>query len=136
MCKLDTDRLRIMADVVNAAPNPSRREPLGIDAVRGQISSAHNKRQPKNKAIFDLLVKSTEFRIRMAAGEAIPRAERKPRAAIPLEESPVDTPLGAIPPWTSDSKKRKRASAVEEMETSGSELSSLAVSEFGDDCSV
>ncbi|KAF3031871.1 hypothetical protein E8E12_000947 [Didymella heteroderae] len=57
-CRMSTEQLQLMADAVNAAPNSSRLEPRGVDAVRGQITSAHNKSQPKNKAIFDLLVKA------------------------------------------------------------------------------
>lgn len=133
-CKLSTNALQMMADAVNAAPNPSRCDARGIDAVRGQITSAHNKSPPKNKAVFDLLAQSTGFRARMAAGEVIPKAVRKPKAAISRAEFPLDTPVPGTPRSTPDSKKRKRTAAVEETEPPGSELSSPAVSELGESC--
>lgn len=122
-----------MADAVNAVPNPSRLETRGIDAVHGQISSAHNKSQPKNKAIYDLLAKGTEFRARTSGGEAISEAELKPKAAIPLPDFPVDHPVTTTPPSTPGSRKSKRTIASEATEPSSSELSSPAVSELGED---
>lgn len=135
-CKLSTKQLQIMADAVNAVSNPSGLDPRGIDAVRGQITSARNKSPPKNKAVFDLLAKGTDFRARMSGGEAIPETERKPKTATPLSEFPVGPSVAATPPLTPDSKKRKRAAVVEETELSSSELSSPVLSEFGGDRSV
>jgi hypothetical protein len=136
--KLTTKQLQLMADAVNAAPNPLRVVPRGVDAVRGQIVSAHDKAQPKNKAIFDLLNRAVAFRARIAGGEAIPRAERKPQLAIPLSEFPVDPPVTAAGLSTPSGRKRKRAAAVEESdgEPSSSDLSSPPASEVGMDDGV
>jgi hypothetical protein len=130
-CRMSAEQLQLMADAVNASPNPSRSEPRGVDAVRGQITSAHNKSQPKNKAIFDLLAKGAAFRARMAGGETIPEAEQKPKAAIPLSEFPADPPVTATPPLIPGGEKRKRIAAVEETEPSSSELSSPSASGIG-----
>lgn len=136
--KLTTKQLQLMADAVNAARNPLRTEPRGVDAVRGQIVSAHDKAQPKNKAIFDLLAKSVTLRERIASGEVIPRAERKPKAAIPLSQFPVDPPVAAAAPSTPGGTKRKRTAAAEQSDTepSSSELSSPSVSEVDGNESV
>ncbi|KAF3050413.1 hypothetical protein E8E11_005337 [Didymella keratinophila] len=99
-CKLSTEQLQIMADAVNAVPNPSRLEPRGIDAVRSQITSAHNKSHPKNKEIFNLLAKGIDFCARMSGGEVVPGIEQKSKAAIPLSEFPVDTAVTASPTLT------------------------------------
>ncbi|KAJ4381703.1 hypothetical protein N0V86_003067 [Didymella sp. IMI 355093] len=130
-CRLSAEQLQLMADAVNASPNPSRSEPRGVDAVRGQITSAHNKSQPKNKPIFDLLAKGVAFRARMSGGETIPEAEQKPKAAISLSEFPADPPVAATPPLIPGGKKRKRIAAVEEREPSSSELSSPSASRIG-----
>lgn len=131
-CRLSTTQLQIMADAVNAAPNPSRTEPRGIDAVRGQIASAHDKARPKNKAVFDLLAKGADFRARESAGERISRGERKPGAAIPLSHFPVVPSRASAARSIPSGKKRKRTAAVGESESS-SELSSPAASVAGDD---
>lgn len=132
-CKLSTKQLQLMADAVNAAPNPLRSAPRGVDAVRGQIISAHDKDQPKNKAIFDLLGRAVVLRARVAGGEAVPRAERKPQFAIALSEFPVDPPAGAARPSLLGGRKHKRTAIVEESDegSSSSELSSPPASEVG-----
>ncbi|KAF2621640.1 hypothetical protein BU25DRAFT_463590 [Macroventuria anomochaeta] len=132
-CMLSTKQLQLMADAVNAAPNPLRSAPRGVDAVRGQIISAHDKAQPKNKAIFDLMARAVALRARIAGGEVIPRAERKPKLAIPLCEFPVDPPVAASDSLTPGGRKRKRAAAVEasDGEPPSSELSSPPGSEVG-----
>lgn len=133
-CKLSTKQLQLMADGVNSAPNPLRTTPRGVDAVRGQIISAHNRAQPKNKAIFDLLGRAVALRARTARGEVIPRAERKPHAAIALSEFPVEPPAAAAGSLTSGGRKRKRAAIVEKSdeEPSSSELSSPPASDVGE----
>lgn len=137
-CKMGTKQLQLMADAVNTAPNPLRMVPRGVDAVRGQIVSAHDKAQPKNKAIYDLLKTAASFRARIASGEAIPRAERKPQLAIPLTEFPVDPPVTATAPRTPGGRKRKRTATeeVSDDEPSSSELSSPPASEVGVDDGV
>ena len=132
-CKLSTKQLQLMAEAVNAASNPSRLVPRGVDAVRGQIVSAHDKAQPKNKAVFDLMAKAVSLRARIASGEVISRAERKPKLAISLSEFPVDPPVAAAGPSTPSGRKHKQTAAVEESDTepSSSELSSPPASEVG-----
>lgn len=134
-CKLSTKQLQLMANAVNAANNPLRTAPRGIDAIRGQILTAHIKAQPKNKAIFELNARAVALRSRIENGEAVPRAERKPQFAIPLAELPVDPSAAAV---ASGSKKRKRAAVKEESdeESSSSELSSPPASRVGDDDGV
>ncbi|KAJ4344332.1 hypothetical protein N0V95_006123 [Ascochyta clinopodiicola] len=132
-CKLSTAQLQLMADAVNAAPNPLRVTPRGVDAVRGQIISAHDKAQPKNKAVFDLTARAVALRARVTAGEAVPRAERKPRLAIALAKFPVDAPPAAAAPSTPGGKKRKRTAPGQDSdeEPSSSELSSPPASHVG-----
>ncbi|KAF9700310.1 hypothetical protein EKO04_001440 [Ascochyta lentis] len=133
-CKLSTAQLQLMADAVNAAPNPLRVAPRGVDAVRGQIISAHDKAQPKNKAIFDLTARAIALRARLATGEAVSRAQRKPRLAIALAEFPVDAQVAAAAaPSTPSSRKRKRVAPVQDSdeEPSSSELSSPTASQVG-----
>ncbi|UPX15394.1 uncharacterized protein EKO05_0005841 [Ascochyta rabiei] len=131
-CKLSTAQLQVMADAVNAAPNPLRVVPRGVDAVRGQIISAHDKAQPKNKAVFDLMAKAVVLRARIAAGEAVSGAERKPRLAIALTEFPVDA-LPAAASSTPSDRKRKRTAPVQDSdeEPSSSGLSSPSTSHVG-----
>jgi len=135
-CKLSTEQLQIMADAVNAVPNPSRLEPRGIDAVRSQITSDHNNSHPKNREIFNLLAKGIDFHARMSDGEEIPGIEQKSKAAISLSAFPVDTAVTATATLTPDSKKRKQTAFAEETEPSSSELSSPAVSGLGEDWSL
>ncbi|KAH6633238.1 hypothetical protein C7974DRAFT_471429 [Boeremia exigua] len=133
-CKLSTRQLQLLADAVNATQNPLRLVPRGVDAVRGQIVSAHDRAAPKNKAVFELLVTADKLRARIAAGEVLPRAERKPKAAIPLEDFPVEVPVAARSVADRDSRKRKRTAAVEsDTEPSSSELSEPPESEVGED---
>jgi hypothetical protein len=133
-CKLSANRLQAMADTVNTVANPLRAAPRGIDAVRGQIISAHAKAQPKNKEIFDLRVKAAALRARIDAGEIPSRAERKPQFAIPLSEFPVNPPAAATAPSTVRNKKRKRTAVVEDTEEqSSSGMSSPPESEPGED---
>lgn len=114
--KLTTKQLQLMADAVNAAPNPLRTAPRGIDSVRGQIITANDKTQPKNKAIFDLNARAVSLRARIENGEKVPRAERKPQYAIALSEFPVDPPAAVAGPSSSPSKKRKHTAEVEDSE--------------------
>lgn len=125
-CELGTKQLQRMADFVNTVPNSSRTMPRGVDAVRGQIVSSHDRPQPKNKAIFHLLAKAALFRSRIASGEEIFSAERQPELAIPLSQFPVDDPEMAPGRLTRGGKKRKRVIIVEknDKESFGSELSS------------
>ena len=125
-CKLSTRQLQLMADAVNTAENSLRTAPRGVDAVRGQIISAHDKAQPKNKAIFDLAVTAVAQRSRIERGEVVPRAERKPQFAIPLAAFPIDPPTATASSSTSIDRKRKRTTAVDDSdeEPSSSELSS------------
>lgn len=137
-CKLSTRQLQLMADAVNAASNPLRTTPRGVDAVRGQIISAHNKTQPKNKEIFDLLGTAMALRARLATGEVISRAERKPRAAIAPSEFPVEPPVAAVESLKPGGRKRKRGAVVKDSdgEPTSSELSSPPGSEVGGDKDV
>lgn len=132
-CKLSTKQLQLIADAVNTAENSLRTAPRGVDAVRGQIISAHDKAQPKNKAIFDLTVTAVAQRSRIKKGEVVPRAERKPQFAIPLAEFPVDPPMITASSNTSSGRKRKRDTIAEDSgeQPSCSELSSQPVSNDG-----
>lgn len=134
-CKLSTAQMQSMADAVNNAHNPLRMAPRGVDAVRGQIVSAHDKSPPKNKAVFELLARANALRARIASGEAVARAERKPAFAIPLSDFPVESAVGTpLLALAHGSKKRKRAVVVETggLEPSSSELSSPPASEIGE----
>ncbi|KAJ4989720.1 hypothetical protein SVAN01_04750 [Stagonosporopsis vannaccii] len=132
-CKLSTLQLQVMANAVNSVPNPLRLAPRGVDAVRGQIASAHNISPPKNKAIFDLMVKAPALRSRIASDEVVPRAERKPKFAISLSDFGVERPVAARTLLPPGGRKRKRTAAVEvsNAESSSSELSSPPASERG-----
>lgn len=137
-CKLTTRQLQLLADRVNAVPNPARTAPRGVDAVRGQIISAHDKAQPKNKAVFDLMARAVALRARIASGEWLSRAERKPHAAIALSEFPVDVPAAVDRSAAPGIKKRKRVVTVEETddEPSSSELSTPPASDVDEDDGV
>lgn len=130
-CKLSTKQLQLMANAVNSVPNPHRVTPRGVDAVRGQIATAHDKPQPKNKEIYDLLLRATALRAGMANREKVPKADRKPELAIPLADFPVD-PLEAAQRLSSPGAGKRKRGAVGVMgtESSNSDLSSPPASEI------
>jgi hypothetical protein len=67
--------IQVMTDAVNTVGGKNRH----VDAVRGQISSAHLR---KNKAIYDLLQRAQVLRDRLDRDEIVPRKERYPQEAI------------------------------------------------------
>lgn len=104
-CKLDATQLQRMADQINLAPNPARTVARGVDAVRGQIISAH---ESKNGALFKLLQKGRRLREKITGGGEVSRADKFPEAAIPIEEFPSDDGASV----TNGTKKRKRGGAA------------------------
>ncbi|KAH8730840.1 hypothetical protein GQ44DRAFT_768010 [Phaeosphaeriaceae sp. PMI808] len=73
--KMGQKELRTMADTVNRVGGKARK----IDAVRGQIMTAHEK---KNKAIFDLMQRAQILRGHLGSNESITRADIYPTEAI------------------------------------------------------
>jgi hypothetical protein len=73
--------IQVMTDAVNNVGGMGR----GIDAVRGQITSSHGR---KNKAIWELRDRAKAMRQRIGVGERIARAEQYPQEAIPRSQFP------------------------------------------------
>ncbi|KAL6709028.1 hypothetical protein ACN47E_002155 [Coniothyrium glycines] len=89
-----------IADAVNATKNGSR----NVDAVRGKIFSAHEK---KDLPLLILRRQAAALREEINDGAILADAELFPRFAIPLEDFPAD-----IPP--KDRKGKKPATATDE----------------------
>lgn len=117
-CGLSNKVMRGVAAAVSGVPNPERKIPRGIDAVRGQIGSARAGPNPKNRHVFEVLEKGRALRARLAKGEKLAASEMRPRAAIPLEDFPVD-PAVAV----GAGGKRKRAAAAEPFDSSDEDTS-------------
>jgi hypothetical protein len=83
--KISVPNLQPILDAVNAVGGRNR----GIDALKGQINSAHKTKNPSLKILFKT---AKSYADRVKAGELIPRAERYPEHAIPLSEFPEDEP--------------------------------------------
>jgi hypothetical protein len=75
--------IQVMTNAVNTVGGKNRH----VDAVRGQISSAHIR---KNKAIYDLLQHAQVLRDRLDRDEIVPRKERYPQEAIVSSLFPPD----------------------------------------------
>jgi hypothetical protein len=75
--------IQSMTDAVNRVGGKNRL----VDAVRGQISSSHPR---KNKAIYDLMGRGINMRERLKHGEIVSRSERHPQNAILLSLFPPD----------------------------------------------
>ena len=86
-CKLSSEQLQIMADAVNATPNHSRLDPRGIDAVRGQISSAHNKSQPKTRQFSDSWPRAPTSAPELLAAKQSRRLSESPRLRFRFQSS-------------------------------------------------
>jgi hypothetical protein len=78
-----TADLTTIVDAVNVIGGKNR----GLDALRGQITSAH---ETKNKTMAYLRENSRDFRLLIEGGGIVSDGERYPERIIPLSEFPVE----------------------------------------------
>jgi hypothetical protein len=80
---MSTADLTTITDAINAAGGKGR----GLDALRGQITSAH---ESKNHTMWYLRENARDFRLMIEGGGEVTDEERFPEHIIPLEEFPVE----------------------------------------------
>ncbi|CAG5158549.1 uncharacterized protein ALTATR162_LOCUS5137 [Alternaria atra] len=80
---MSTSDLSAITDAINAVGGKAR----GLDALRGQITSAH---ETKNHTMWYLRENAREFRLMIEGGGKVSDEERYPEHIIPLTEFPVE----------------------------------------------
>ncbi|KAG9184941.1 hypothetical protein G6011_11771 [Alternaria panax] len=80
---MTTSDLQVITDAINAVGGKDR----GLDALRGQITSAH---ETKNHTMWYLRENSRAFRLMIEGGGEVSDDERYPEHIIPLSEFPVE----------------------------------------------
>ena len=80
---ITTADLSKIVEAINKAGGKNR----GLDALRGQITSAH---ETKNKTMAYLREHARDFRLLVESGGVVSNEERYPKDMIPLSEFPVE----------------------------------------------